>query len=119
DSERWPAVLPRAAGGIVGVQDDEAGFGLEALTGQGPRGAQPGLTRADHDDIDGWVAHAGGTCAAGRRLPTRPPAAHCRLSCSRRWTVRGRRALPPPRLLCPSGLRRSCPRGWLRRAANQ
>ena len=52
DGQRRPAVLPRAAGRVVGVQDDEAGLRLEALARQRPGGAQPGLAGADDDDVD-------------------------------------------------------------------
>ena len=50
--QRRPAVLPRTAGVRVGVEDDEAGLRFEPLPGQGPGGAEPGLTRADDDDVD-------------------------------------------------------------------
>jgi hypothetical protein len=51
DGQGRPAVLPGAARPLVGVQDDEAGLRLEALAGEGPGGAQPGLPRPDDDDI--------------------------------------------------------------------
>ena len=60
DGQRRPAVLPRAAGAVVGVEDDEAGLRLEALPGQVTGGAEPGLPGADDDDVDlAGAAHAG------------------------------------------------------------
>ena len=41
-----------AAGGVVGVQDDEPGVRLEALAQQPVGGGQPRLTRADDDDVE-------------------------------------------------------------------
>ena len=65
DGERGPAVLPGTAGALVGVEDDEAGLRFEALTGQRPGGAQPGLAGADDDDLD----PAAGCSHAGQRDP--------------------------------------------------
>ena len=60
--ERPPSVLPGAARGVVRVEDDEGACCGRALGGaqrdesaamQVVRGRQSGLTRADHDDVDG------------------------------------------------------------------
>ena len=71
--QRRPAVLPRPAGRLVGVQHDEAGARLESLLAQGPRRAQPGLAGTDHDDVDlarrGWEGHVHGTPASLAGFP--------------------------------------------------
>ena len=66
-------MLPRTARLVLGIDDDERGAvggrGFVAPTAQMMGGGEPGLTGADHNDIDEGGVHAGKNIAAGGVLP--------------------------------------------------